>query len=561
MPATPGDPLVVETASGTVRGVADAGPAPGAAASGPASGAAASGPASGVGTAGTSTGVRRWRGIPYAAAPVGRLRFARPEPAERWEGVRDASAFGHAAPQHENKAITLPPGVTPSEDCLTVNVTAPATEGPHPVMVWVHGGAYVAGSSAQPLFDAGQLAENGGVVVVSLNYRLGALGFLDFSSFATAEEPFQSNLGLHDILAALAWVQQNIAAFGGDPGNVTLFGESAGGGCVTTLLAVPSAAGLFHRAIAESSPATSVYDAERAASVATRFLRLVGLEPAEAGRLRELSPEALSQAAFELVAAVSAEVPGTLAIAPVVDGILVPEHPVDAFRAGRQLRVPLIIGTNHDEASLFKLMKSPLMPITASSVHAMFTAILDDRPELATAGAEGTPGTVPVTGTGGLEERIEAAYPRFPKHSTPAELSRDAGFRMPSIWLAAAHSRVAPTRMYRFDHAPAMLRLLGIGATHGAEIAYVFGTLNIAKKDPSFDLGGLKAARHLSAEMQGRWAAFARNGVPDPEGLLAWPLYDEETRSTLLFDDLGTVAHDPDPEIRTAWGDTVIAFR
>ncbi|WP_291037110.1 carboxylesterase/lipase family protein [Herbiconiux sp.] len=557
MPHTEGDPLVVETASGAVRGVAGEHRA-------------------GAAGAGATGSVRHWRGIPYAAAPVGALRFRRPQPAPPWEGVRDASAFGHAAPQHENKAITLPPGVTQSEDCLTLNVTAPDAEGPHPVMVWVHGGAYVAGSSAQPLFEPSQLAAEGRVVVVSLNYRLGALGFLDFSSFSGSSdspEAFEANLGLHDILAGLAWVQENIAAFGGDPGSVTLFGESAGGGCVTTLLATPTAEGLFHRAIAESSPATSVSDAERAATVAGRFLRLVGLEPAEAGRLRELEPDVLSQAAFDLVAAVSAEAPGTLAIAPVVDGVLVPEHPVDAFREGRQLRVPLVIGTNHDEASLFKLMKSPLMPITQSSVHAMFEAILAERPDLATAvaaeaataeagsihsgSAESGSAAVSVD----LEARIEAAYPRFPRHGSPAELSRDAGFRMPSIWLAAAHSRVAPTRMYRFDHAPAMLRLLGIGATHGAEIAYVFGTLDIAKKDPSFDLGGLKAARRLSTEIRGRWAAFAHSGEPEVEGGETWPLYDETTRSTLVFDARGTVVDDPDPEIRRAWGDAVIAFR
>ncbi|MCS5721434.1 carboxylesterase/lipase family protein [Herbiconiux sp. CPCC 203407] len=533
MPHTEGDPLVVETASGAVRGVA---------------GEHREG-AAGVGATGS---VRHWRGIPYAAAPVGPLRFRRPQPAPPWEGVRNASAFGHAAPQHENRAITLPPGVTQSEDCLTLNVTAPDADGPHPVMVWVHGGAYVAGSSAQPLFEPSQLAAEGGVVVVSLNYRLGALGFLDFSSFsdpAGSPEEFEANVGLHDILAGLAWVQQNIAAFGGDPGSVTLFGESAGGGCVTTLLATPAAEGLFHRAIAESSPATSVYDAERAATVAGRYLRLVGLEPAEAGRLRELEPGVLSQAAFDLVAAVSAEAPGTLAIAPVVDGVLVPEPPVDAFREGRQLRVPLVIGTNHDEASLFKLMKSPLMPITQASVHAMFEAILAERPDLGSAAPAD------------LEARIEAAYPRFPRHGSPAELSRDAGFRMPSIWLAAAHSRVAPTRMYRFDHAPAMLRMLGIGATHGAEIAYVFGTLDIAKKDPSFDLGGLKAARRLSSEIRGRWAAFAQAGEPEVEGGQTWPLYDETTRSTLVFDARGTVVDDPDPEIRHAWGDAVIAFR
>jgi para-nitrobenzyl esterase len=515
------DPLVVSTASGAVRGT-------------------------------LREGLRSWRGIPYAAPPIGALRFRSPLPPEPWTGVRDTIDYGHAAPQHENKAITLPEGVTPSEDCLTLNVLAPPAAGParptspRPVMVWIHGGAYFAGSSAQPLFDGTHLVANGDVVYVSLNYRLGALGFLDFSSLDDGSDiggaPFDTNVGLRDILAALRWVQQNIAAFGGDPGNVTLFGESAGAGCVTTLLTSPAAEGLFHRAIAESSPATSVYSAERAARVARRFLALAGVPDDEPQRLRELPIETLSQAAFDLVGAVAAESPGTLAIAPVVDGDVVPVHPIDAFRAGTQLAVPLVIGTNHDESSLFKLMKSPLMPITSTSVHAMFEEIAAERPDLV-----------------GAEAQIEAAYPHFPRHQTPAELSRDAGFRMPSIWLAAAHSRVAPTRMYRFDHAPLLLKLLGIGATHGAEIAYVFGTLKIAKKDFSFDLGGLAEARRVSAALQRRWIAFATTGVPDADAP-AWPLYDETTRSTLVIDHGETIVDDPDAAIRSAWGDEVIGY-
>lgn len=519
MPATHHDPLVIETTAGAVRGV-DRG------------------------------GLRSWRGIPYAAPPVGPLRFVRPQPAEPWTDVRDAAEYGPAAPQHENKAVNLPEGVTLSEDCLTLNVLAPAahetpdaTSPLKPVMVWIHGGAYVAGTAAQPLYDGTHLVQNGDVVFVAVNYRLGALGFLDFSGLAEEGERFDTNLGLRDILAALTWVQQNIAAFGGDPGNVTLFGESAGGGCVTTLLTSPAASGLVHRAIAESSPTTSVYGRHRAKRIAARFLELAGVAtPAE---LRTIDAQQLAQVAFDLVAATSAAEPGTLAIAPVVDGDVVPEHPIDAYTAGRQLPVPLIIGTNRDEASLFRLMKSPLMPITQDSVHAMFEQIVAERPELAEAASE---------------QRIEGAYPHFPHHRAPAEISRDAGFRMPSIWLAAAHSRVAPTRMYRFDHSTPMLRVLGIGATHGAEIAYVFGTLKVSKKDFSFDLGGLAEAHRISAVLQRRWLGFARDGRPDPEGSAVWPLYDAAARSTLLIDHGETIVDDPDAAVREAWGDEPIGF-
>ncbi|QJU52737.1 carboxylesterase/lipase family protein [Herbiconiux sp. KACC 21604] len=539
MVLTNADPLVASTASGAVRGQ-------------------------------VLNGVRSWRGIPYGAPPTGPLRFRAPQPPEPWDGVRDALHFGNAAPQHENRAVALPEGVSQSEDCLYLNVTAPADAEPappaeralNPVMVWIHGGAYVAGSNAQPLFDGTHLVANGDIVFVALNYRLGALGFLDFSSFSTEELRFETNLGLRDILAGLAWVQQNIAAFGGDPDDVTLFGESAGGGCVTTLLTSPSAAGLFHRAIAESSPTTSVYGQERAARVAARFLEFAGAHPDARGAVEEreeqdgprpvtpaelltLPAGVLSQAAFELVAAVSADAPGTLAIGPVVDGDVVPVHPIEAYNAGSQLPLPLIIGTNRDEASLFRLMKSPLMPITQTSVHAMFEQIALERPELDVAA---------------LEPRIEGAYPHFPHHRTPAEVSRDAGFRMPSIWLAAAHSRVAPTRMYRFDHSTPALRLLGIGATHGAEIAYVFGNFEITKKDFSFRLGGREAAHRLSAVIQHRWLAFASGRDAVGPGGEPWPLYDEATRSTLVFDHGETVVDDPDAAIRTAWGDQVISF-
>ena len=269
-----------------------------------------------------------------------------------------------------------------------------------------------------------------------------------------------------------------------------------------------------------------------------RFLDLLGVSPDDPAALRRVSPERLSAAAFELVAAVAGDAPGSLAIAPVVDGDVVPVHPLDAYRAGTQLPIPLIIGTNHDEATLFRMMKSPLMPITGASVHTMFAELAAEHPEVAAA-----------------EARIEAAYPEFPKRTTPAELARDAGFRMPSIWLASAHSRRAATWMYRFDHSTPMLKMLGLGATHGTEIAYVFGTLGVNKKDPSFDLGGLPEAERVSASMQAHWLAFATGGDPG-----SWPVYEEDTRSTLVIGHEEQIVDDPDAAVRLAWGDEVIGF-
>ncbi|MGD8193353.1 carboxylesterase/lipase family protein [Herbiconiux sp. P18] len=510
-----------------------------------------------------------WKGIPFAAPPVGEQRFRRPLPAPRWHELRDATGFGPMAPQHVLKSMEVDTAIGISEDCLTLNVWAPRETGgvqspPKPVMVWIHGGGYFAGSTAQRFYDATALAAAGDVVVVTVNYRLGVLGFVDFSSLSPgpgsgAAAPgsasgrsfshgFDANVGLRDQIAGLRWVRENITAFGGDPGNVTLFGESAGGASVIALMTSPLAAGLFHRAIAQSAPVTSIYGPERAAAVAERFLDIVGIDRADAHRLRELDPFDLVDAGEELVHEVSTAVPGTLAMAPVVDGEVIPEAPLTAFREGRAPRIPLIIGTNRDESSFFKLMRSPLMPITPEKVERMFAEIAADNPGSDEAGS-----------------RITSAYPSYPRRRTPEEVSRDAGFRMPSIWLAEAHSRYAPTWMYRFDHATPLLRVTGIGATHASELAYVFGSFAPRGRDLVFGLGGRAEALRVSARMQARWLAFARTGSPDaaaePAPLVPWPPYDADARSTLVIDRDDRIDHDPDAEIRQAWGPQILAFR
>jgi len=492
----------------------------------------------------------RWRGIPYAADPIGDLRLRSPQPHPTWEGVRDALEFGNVAPQEETKVIPIPTGLSIAEDCLSLNIWAPVREDgdtrARPVMVWIHGGAYFIGFSAQKVYNGRSLVENGDVIVVTINYRLGALGFLDFSSFGDETHVFDSNLGLRDIIAALTWVQENIAAFGGDPDDVTLFGESAGGGCVTALMTSPKATGLFHKAIAQSSPASSVYGRERAKSVAGAYLDIIGVPHSEAKvALREMDAQTLAASTMTLLDHIATTVPGSVAFAPVVDGDVITDYPINIFRAGGAARIPLMIGTNHDEAALFKMMKSPLMPISEAAIHEMFDLVAQESPELAH-----------------MEGQITAAYKAYPKQKGAMEISRDAGFRMPSIWVAEAHSRLAPTFMYRFDTSPPLMRLLGIGASHATELPYVFGNLpkKVTKKDISFRLGGLKEAQAISARMQAHWLAFATTGDPaTPEG--AWPAYDEATRTTLIIDTKDGVENDPEGEIRSVWGEGVIGFK
>jgi para-nitrobenzyl esterase len=482
--------------------------------------------------------ITSFKGIPYAAAPVGALRWRAPREPESWGGELDASRFGAIAPQplRPRAARRLP---EPSEDCLSLNVYTPRLGAAGlPVMVWIHGGAYYLGSSADPLFDGSQIARHGNVVVVTFNYRIGALGYLDFSDFARPDAPFDSNLGQRDQLAALAWVQRNIAAFGGDPQKVTVFGESAGGGATTTLMATPSAAGLFRGAIVESAPVGSVYSREHARRFAAQFLQLVDVPETDAGRLRSLSVAELTSACDRLVRLNPSVDPGTIAVAPVVDGELVPEFPLTAFTDGTALRVPLIIGTNRNEAQLFRLMRSPILPTTVAGIEAMVANI-------------------------GIEAAlaIPSTYPRYPSRIAALHISTDAAFRMPTIWTASKHSVHTPTWVYEFDYVRPLLKTLGVGAIHGSELPYVWGT------PPQFrlatiPLGAPKTSARVARRMQTRWLQFAHNLNPNSSQLEPdWPPYDLATRSTLMIDAVDQIVDDPRGELRRAWGEDVIAFR
>jgi para-nitrobenzyl esterase len=501
---------------------------------------------------GTDDGrVKVWKGVRYAAAPVGELRFRAPQPPERWTEVADATAYGPACPQPSIPNVPLDLGAPQGEDCLSLNIWASSDTRPgdrKPVLVWLHGGAYVLGSGSQPLYDGRRLAgggSSGGVVVVTVNYRIGAFGFLDLSSFNSSGQRFDSNIGLRDVLAALGWVRDNIAAFGGDPERVTLFGESAGAGIVTTLLGVPAAAGLFAGAIAQSSPATSVYDSGRARQLAVIVLEKLGIAASDVRRLREVPSVALVAATSEVFNEVPVRNPGTLAFVPIVDGDVLSDYPVKLAQEGRLHPVPLIIGTNRNEAALFRLMRSPLMPITPSAIKSMFTQIAAEQPDL----------QLPT------EHQIVTAYPRMRRKSRGLNIATDVGFRMPSVWLADGHSRVAPVYLYRFDYATPLLKLFLVRAAHATELPYVWGNLG-GPKDPSLKLGGGKTARAISRRVRTRWITFAAQGKPQgPAGEPDWTAYQQADRACLIIDRHDDVVHDLDARIQTAWGAEVVSFR
>jgi para-nitrobenzyl esterase len=456
-----------------------------------------------------------WRTIPYAAPPVGPLRFRAPEPVPSWPDVLDATRFGYAAHSHRlSSPVGLLKRQLQDEDCLTLNVCAPSERGgpPRPVLVFIHGGGYFEGTSALPVHDPKPLVAKFGIVLVTINYRLGGLGFVDFSQYAT---DFQSNLGLRDQVAALQWVRRNIAAFGGDPANVTLWGQSAGGSGVLTHLMLPASRGLFHRAIAQSPVPDAVRTPEQAADTARRCVEALGADAGNAAQvLRDASAPAITQAAIRVMLTAAREVPCQMSLAPVIDGEFLPEDPTTAITAGRAERVPLLIGSMRNE--LGHAGWGPvrhfidIVPTTAARVDRMFAA------------------TDPAA-----RERVLAHYPDYPSPAALTRLAGDCFFVRPMIAVARGHARHAPTYLYRLDYAPALLRLIGMGAIHATDVPLVFGCEIPAVR--LLTLGGRGHYRAMSDCVQRRWIEFARTGTP------GWPSYSE--------DEAALVIDGPDPHL------------
>ena len=469
------------------------------------------------------SGLEVFRGIPYAAPPIDDRRWLPPAPVAPWTDVRDATSFGPACPQDPD-LHEMAEGTPTSEDCLTLNVWTPSTGGQAPVMVFIHGGGFTAGSTWDPWYDGASFARRG-VVLVTLQYRIGPFGWLDVSDMGP-EYATSGNNGLQDQMAALSWVRENAAAFGGDPGSVTLFAESAGAISVSALMGVPAADGLYDRVILESGTAGTVATPAWSQRVYDRFVELSGV--AKPQDLAKLTTEQLLDTARRIY---DTEFSDT-AFHPLVDGTLLPDLPMKRIASANGPSVPLIIGTNLDEARYWLYYIPELDRLPLRYYRPWLESLVGDRANDVIA-----------------DYRRER--PDLDQAQTGLALAGDVGFRMPATRMAEALSdRGVPVWMYlatvqspEFDGR--------MGASHAIELPFVFDNLSAARA-PEL-VGDDPANPALAATTQEMWVAFAKDGAPSATGSPQWPQFDSSTRRTLILDREISVVDDPYPVSRTTW--------
>lgn len=465
-------------------------------------------------------------GIPYAKPPIGPLRFRRPVPPDPWSDVLECTRFGFICPQ-PGKPTPADRSVSMSEDCLTLNVFTPACDGKkRPVAVWIHGGAYLTGSACDPGFFPHQICAEQDVVNVTIQYRLGALGCVDFSGLSGAKGRFDANCGTWDQVAAVNWVMENIEAFGGNPKEITLMGGAAGGTSVLTLITTPYLKGKIRQAVMESPAPWLPLTREGGRLGALKVLEELGLGEDEVQKILDIPADRLAEATNAAEYKYYAYRPYTIPTGPVVDGDLIPELPFDAVMHGAADEVDVLIGSTADEATLFANPKLPnLFPIREQELEHFFK----DHPEA-------------------KKEQILALYPDYPDIKAFQEIGKEMFFHAGILRLAEYLAQHTNVYVYCVTYSTPVLRLLGMGAVHCINTSMLSGEFR------SF-LGWFAGRKNkaFSRQLQAQWGSFFRTGNPSVEGYPAWPAYGKE-KNTYFIDVKSQVRQHPFAEVEEAYG-------